>query len=213
MACSRAPRIGRVQLGGSLMKLPENCPFAVLPTNPFDLISKERSNCCRPSLVGTEEPLCRSRATEDEAYRFIWHSSFDGAVMVHIASKREATALRWNYLRLRNGQACGTMVLSAAEWGRLHRTLDAAKFWSLDASGNRSGLDGADWLIEGRRKDIYHAVHRWSPCGEIHDLGRLFFAMALTPNLAVGGSLNEVLRKIVRVVSDRRSRYRSPRVN
>ena len=101
--------------------------------------------------------------------------------MVHVASKREATALRWNYLRLRNGQTCGTMVLSAADWGRLHRTLDAAKFWSLDASGNRSGLDGADWLIEGRRKDIYHAVHRWSPCGEIHDLGRLFFAMAGSP--------------------------------
>jgi hypothetical protein len=98
--------------------------------------------------LGTEEPLCRSRGAEDEAYRFIWHSSFDGAAMVHIASKREATALRWNYLRLRNGQTCGTMVLSAADWGRLHRTLDAAKFWSLDASGNRSGLDGADWLIE-----------------------------------------------------------------
>ena len=44
-----------------------------------------------------------------------------------------------------------------------------------------SGLDGADWLIEGRRKDIYHAVHRWSPCGKIHDLGRLFFAMAGSP--------------------------------
>ena len=73
------------------------------------------------------------------------------------------------------------MVLSAADWGRLHRTLDAAKFWSLDASGNRSGLDGANWLIEGRRKDIYHAVHRWSPCGEIHDLARLFFAMAGSP--------------------------------
>jgi hypothetical protein len=195
------------------MILPDNCSFAVLPPNPFDLLSIERSNCCRSRLVGAEEPLCRSRGAEDEAYRFMWHSSFDGAAMVHIASKREATALRWNYLRLRNGQTYGTMVLSAADWGRLHRTLDAAKFWSLDASGNRSGLDGADWLIEGRRKDIYHAVHPWSPCGEIHDLGRLFFAMALTPNLAVGGSLNEVLRKIVRVVSDRRSRYRSPRVN
>ena len=155
------------------MKLPENCSFAVAPTDEFGLpefglLLNKPSNCCRSSLVGTEEPLCRSRATEDEAYRFIWHSGFDGAAMVHIASKREATALRWNYLRLR-------------EWGRLHRTLDAAKFWSLDASGNRSGLDGANWLIEGRRKDIYHAVHRWSPCGEIQDLGRLFFAMAGTP--------------------------------
>ena len=168
-----------------LMKLPESCSFAVLPTNAFDLISKERSNCCRPSLVGTEEPLCRSRATEDEAYRFIWHSSFDGHAMVHIACKGDAIALRWNYprfLRRIDGlQECGSRVLSGTDWGRLRRTLDTAKYWSLAAGENRCGLDGADWLIEGRRKDIYHAVQRWSPCGKIHDLGRLFFAMAGSP--------------------------------
>ena len=167
------------------MILPDNCSFAVLPPNPFDLLSIERSNCCRSRLVGTEEPLCRSRGAEDEAYRFTWHSSFDGHAMVHIGCKGDAIALRWNYprflRRIDSLQECGSGVLSAADWGRLHRTLDAAKFWSLDASGNRSGLDGANWLIEGRRKDIYHAVRRWSPCGEIHDLGRLFFATAGSP--------------------------------
>jgi ATP-dependent DNA ligase len=61
------------------------------------------------------------------------------------------------------------------------RALDVARFWFLDASENRFDLDGADWLIEGRRQNTYHAVHRWSPDGEIHDLGRLFFAMAGSP--------------------------------
>ena len=51
------------------MILPDNCSFAVLPPKPFDLLSIERSNCCRSRLVGTEEPLCRSRGAEDEAYR------------------------------------------------------------------------------------------------------------------------------------------------
>jgi hypothetical protein len=72
-------------------------------------------------------------------------------------------------------------VLSATDWGRLRRILDTAKFWSLAARENSYGLDGADWLIEGRRKDIYHAVRRWSPRGEIHDVGRLFFTMAGSP--------------------------------
>jgi hypothetical protein len=40
------------------------------------------------------------------------------------------------------------------------------------------GLDGADWLIEGRRGDAYRAVKCWSPEGEFHALGRLFFALA-----------------------------------
>ena len=134
---------------------PDNCPFVVLPPKPFDLLSIERSNCCRSRLLGTEEPLCRSRGAEDEAYRFTWHSSFDGHAMVHIACKRDAIGLRWNYPRLLrrtdDWQTCGGRVLSGTDWGRLRRTLDAAKFWSLDASGNRSGLDGANWLIEGRR--------------------------------------------------------------
>ena len=53
------------------MKLPENCSFAVAPTDEFGLpefglLLNKPSNCCRSSLVGTQEPLCRSRATEDE---------------------------------------------------------------------------------------------------------------------------------------------------
>jgi hypothetical protein len=43
------------------------------------------------------------------------------------------------------------------------------------------GLDGSDWLIEGRRKGIYRAVSRWSPRGVLHDLGELFFELASQP--------------------------------
>jgi hypothetical protein len=162
------------------MILPGNCSFAT--ADPFDLLLKERPNCCRPALLGTEEPLCRSRATEDEAYRFFWSSSFDGRAMVCVGCKGDAVALRWNWgLVITDQKTCGTMALPATDWSTLCRALDAAKFWSLDASENRYGLDGANWLIEGRRKDIYHAVRRWSPYGEIHDLGRLFFAMAGSP--------------------------------
>jgi hypothetical protein len=182
------------------MILPDNCSFAALPPNPLDLLPigpsnccrlslpsnccrlSLPSNCCRLSLLGTEEPLCRSRATEDEAYRFFWNSSFDGRAMVCVGCKGDAVALRWNWGRVITDQkTCGTMALPATDWSTLCRALDAAKFWSLDASENRRGLDGADWLIEGRHKDIYHAVRRWSPYGEIHDLGRLFFAMAGSP--------------------------------
>jgi hypothetical protein len=50
-------------------------------------------------------------------------------------------------------------------WGRLQDALIAASFWALDPEELRLGLDGSDWLIEGRRKDIYRAVSRWSPDG------------------------------------------------
>jgi hypothetical protein len=40
------------------------------------------------------------------------------------------------------------------------------------------GCDGARWLIAGRRRFDYHIVHRWSPDGALHDLGRLLFDLA-----------------------------------
>jgi hypothetical protein len=69
--------------------------------------------------------------------------------------------------------------LTLADWGRLQEALIAA----LDEEGPLlRGLDGAFWTIEGRRKDIFRAVSRWSPRDEaVHDLGRLFFDLAGPP--------------------------------
>jgi len=68
-----------------------------------------------------------------------------------------------------------------ADWARLQEAVIAANFWALDPTGEQRGLDGACWTIEGRRKDVFRAVHRWSPHGAIHALGRLLFAFAGQP--------------------------------
>ena len=76
--------------------------------------------------------------------------------------------------------------LTVADWTRLQDALIAANFWALERHGKAHGLDGAYWTIEGRRKDIFRVVHRWSPHGAIHDLGRLFFALARLPLAEAG---------------------------
>jgi hypothetical protein len=43
------------------------------------------------------------------------------------------------------------------------------------------GLDGADWIIEGHRRDVYRAIRRWSPGGATYDLGRVFLDLAGPP--------------------------------
>jgi hypothetical protein len=41
------------------------------------------------------------------------------------------------------------------------------------------GLDGAQWVIEGRRVDAYHVVDRWSPRGgPYRDAGLAFLQLA-----------------------------------
>jgi len=52
-------------------------------------------------------------------------------------------------------------------------------FWALGPEERRLGLDGSDWRFEGRRKDIYRVVVRWSPRDRaMCDLGRVFFELA-----------------------------------
>ena len=42
-------------------------------------------------------------------------------------------------------------------------------------------LDGADWVLEGRRRDVYRVIRRGSPRGRIYDLGRVFLDIAGPP--------------------------------
>jgi hypothetical protein len=129
-------------------------------------------------LPEPQEPLCRSRLTEHEAYRFFWDSSFDGHAVVHIGRKGELVTLR----RQAFWQAPCSVALSLPDWSKLQQALEIAEFWSPRPDSELAvGLDGADWLIEGRRGDTYHAIHRWSPEGAIHDLGRVFFELAGPP--------------------------------
>jgi hypothetical protein len=72
-------------------------------------------------------------------------------------------------------------MLAPHDWDTLQRALEASDFWALDTQDKRLGLDGAQWLIEGRRGDTYHSISRWSSRGAVGDLGRLFFALAGPP--------------------------------
>jgi len=131
-----------------------------------------------------EEPLCRVGGIESEVYRFVWHSSFHGDATVQIVREGDAINLLWKYWSYSLPAADASaplMTLSTVDWDQLQRRLDVASFWSLDPDSSDMGLDGASWLIEGRRKDAYHSIYRWSPSGPLFDLGRLFFDLAGRP--------------------------------
>jgi hypothetical protein len=164
------------------MKLPHSCPFERAADQRFGS-EPHRSDCCRvqSSHLSDEPPLCRFRDTESEVCRFLWRSSFNGGAFVQIARRGESVELRSRVLgrsRLRREEPLVSGTLSPNDWEKLQQALAISDFWSLDATDDRIGLDGAQWLIEGRRGNIYHSVDRWCPRGAIYDLGRLFFALA-----------------------------------
>lgn len=182
--------------GEEAMKLPDDCPHALMPRQPMRSEPLGPIPCCRADgralMLAGEEPLCRTLGSEAEVYRFIWRSSFDGDAMVCIGRHGGAITIRWRYDWYRApapDDAPPEAALSLADWARLQDELIATGFWALDPVDEQRGLDGAQWLIEGRRGNVYRRVSRWSPQGELQSLGRLFFA-----GRAAAGARQPVLR-------------------
>ena len=61
--------------------------------------------------------------------------------------------------------ALGALIHAGVDVDALRTHLAAADFWNMpgDPSDDERGLDGADWVIEGRRNGVYHSVIRWEP--------------------------------------------------
>lgn len=146
----------------------------------------EYARCCRGDswLLREDEPLCLSLGSEDEVYRFVWQSSFDGDASVSIGWQGDEIGVRWTYSpslfgpqeKSRPGQ-----TLSSAERARFLDALAAARFWTCGAVQKLMGTDGAQWLIEGRRGDEYRRWSLWSPRDPFELLGCVFFELAGPP--------------------------------
>jgi hypothetical protein len=148
--------------GEQWMKLPENCPHALTPWQQMLSEPPGTIRCCRANgralMPSEEEPLCRTMRSEAEVYRFVWRSSFDGSAVVRIGRQGTAITLRWQYdwfWTPRPDDAPSDAALSPGDWARFLDALIAANFWALDpADEPLQGLDGAEWFIEGRRRNV-----------------------------------------------------------
>lgn len=75
-----------------------------------------------------------------------------------------------------------TRELTRAQWRRLLSALDEAQFWQATTTvDDIIGNDGAQWIIEARRENMYHFVDRWSGADgvePIRPVGELFLELA-----------------------------------
>ena len=53
--------------------------------------------------------------------------------------------------------------MNADEWKSVSDGLSRIDFWKLPGPVQLGGLDGAQWILEGRKGEQYHVVDRWSP--------------------------------------------------
>lgn len=116
-------------------------------------------------LCGMDEPSLSQPGPE--TYRFVWikHQRNPVAVRVTRAGAEIAVVSVQADARDPGTKRRHEFTVGPEVWKSLLAHLEAADFWNLagDPEDNERGLDGADWVIEGRRANIYHSVVRWQP--------------------------------------------------
>jgi hypothetical protein len=138
-------------------------PNAAVRTQPVDC--SEAGAPYLAELCAMGEPSLSVQGPE--TYRFLWMRHLHNPVAVRLTRAGNDIAVVTVESDVRDPAAKRRheFVVDGAAWTTLRAHLDAADFWNLagDPTDDERGLDGADWIIEGRRGGIYHSVVRWNP--------------------------------------------------
>jgi len=141
------------------------------------MTSKPRSGAPRPvdcseapaphlaELCAMGEPSLSVQGPE--SYRFVWMRHLHNPVAVRLARAGADIAVVTVEADVHDPATKRRHEFTAdtRAWTSLLAHLEAADFWNLagDPTDDEQGLDGADWIIEGRRGGVYHSVIRWNP--------------------------------------------------
>jgi hypothetical protein len=160
-------------------------PVNALDDMRSDIDALEREHYSWHLAAMRQSSLSRGAADAPETYRFLWLRSFHRSISVRVALKRDGARIEFTELTGAGGFKPGHIrrhterQLSRNDVDRFAKALKDADFWQLPTRFRDFGLDGAQWIVEGRRGGTYHVVDRFTPEGGTYRaLGLLFLKLA-----------------------------------
>jgi hypothetical protein len=150
---------------------PRYFPSGVLDQGPrpTDFIERWYS----ANLRAAAEPSLFEDASDKtlHVYRFLWLRSFHHAVVVRVTIQPDGTGMVVSKII---GGAGGykpekvikefSAAVTASQIQKMFDLIQKANFWTLRSTEEDvSGVDGAQWVIEGLQGGKYLVVDRWSP--------------------------------------------------
>lgn len=120
-------------------------------------------------LFAMREPLVYKNNSQNEIYRFTWLRTFDDPIAIRIEKHQDVYALYWKSCDGSGGYAPGKLIIdrqkliSEETWNEFLKRLSQIDFWNLSTHDKTMGLDGAQWILEGKKPTQYHIVDRWTP--------------------------------------------------
>jgi hypothetical protein len=120
-------------------------------------------------LFALKEPIIYSDKSQDEIYRFTWLRTFHHPVAIRIEKHNGNYTLYWKLSNGAGGYKPGVLVIDKQKtldketWEVFINKLDQSDFWNLVTNHTDSGMDGSEWILEGKSANKYHVVDRWTP--------------------------------------------------
>jgi hypothetical protein len=121
-------------------------------------------------LRAMKEPLLFNKRENKDIFRFTWLRTFDNPIVIRIEKEQHSIKLYWKLCDGAGGYDPGKMTISEERtineetWNRFVKLTKEARFWEMGTIEKEpTGLDGEQWILEGKDNSQYHVVHRWSP--------------------------------------------------
>jgi hypothetical protein len=122
-------------------------------------------------LIAFQEPsLLQPEYESKETYRFLFQPAWGHADVVRVEASEEEVSIERKelpvsayYEKFGTLPSSNKRALTANEWSLVVSGVEEMEFWETTVVEDRRGMDGALWMLEGRKGDDYKAISRWNP--------------------------------------------------
>lgn len=121
-------------------------------------------------LRAMNEPLLFNKRENKQIFRFTWLRTFDNPIAIRIEKSQDNIVLSWKLCDGAGGYDPGKLTISDLKtvdeetWDLFLKLVQGTHFWDMETvEKDPTGLDGEQWILEGKDEERYHVVDRWSP--------------------------------------------------
>ena len=117
-----------------------------------------------------ESSLFQETGDDIETYRFTWLRTFHNPVVIRISRQHDTFSILLKLCDGNGGFEPGNLVVNLTraiprqDWEIFQGHLNTIDFWAMEPRDDSViGLDGAEWLLEGKKDGRYRLITRLSP--------------------------------------------------
>jgi len=124
-------------------------------------------------LYALKEPVLFTLKSENEIYRFTWLRTFDNPIAIRMEKRADTYKLYWKVCSGAGGYEPGNIIIDETAdvteevWNTFIKMIKQLDFWDMEPKDSTfDGLDGSQWILEGKNYQYYRVIDRWSPYGK-----------------------------------------------